>query len=196
MKENEYQVCGYCFSDLQKYKEAKREAETIEYIRANTDLNDKNKVLKLYNKLVERKTLKTVVGFEFLKELQEKILKEGIISKENLPGISVGSETRQIKAFSGQIDHESEEKHRSLAEEYRIRHRNSRIINIFLVMIIIVMFIIAIFSDRTKFKNYETEILNKYSSWEEELNAREQALDEREAAQTVQTAEPTQEVKP
>jgi hypothetical protein len=89
VEENKYKVDGYSFTDLQMYKEAKREAETVEYIRANTDLNDLSKTLKLYHKLVERKTLKSAVGIGFLKELQDRILKEGIVSKENLPCIII-----------------------------------------------------------------------------------------------------------
>ena len=33
MKENEYKVAGYSFRDKRAYKEAKQEAETIDYIR-------------------------------------------------------------------------------------------------------------------------------------------------------------------
>ena len=48
MKETEYKVAGYVFTDAHTYKEAKREEETVEYIKANTDLNDLNKALKLH----------------------------------------------------------------------------------------------------------------------------------------------------
>jgi hypothetical protein len=183
LKDKEFKVSGYSFTDSYLYKEAKREEETINYIRANTDLNDINKTLKLYHKLVERKTLKTIVGYSFLKELQEKILKEGIVSKESLPCIKFEPEVKHYQAYLNQQEKAKEEKKRSLAEDYRIRHRNSRIINIFLVIIIVVMFLITIFSDRNKFTDYENQILNKYSAWEEQLNERQKALDEREASQ-------------
>ncbi|MBH1940290.1 hypothetical protein I5677_05185 [Mobilitalea sibirica] len=182
MKDNEYKVSGYSFTDIKEYKEAKREAETIEYIRANTDLNDRNKVLKLYHKLVERQTLKTVVGYGFLKELQNKILKEGIIGEDKLPDIKVVKEEKKIfgKVYKNQLEHTQENKYRILSEEYRIRHRNSRIINLFLILIIAIMIGIAIFSNRNVFQKYEEKIIDKYAAWEEELDAREQALRERE----------------
>lgn len=184
MDNTEYKVSGYSFTDLQVYKEAKREAETIEYIKANTDLSDKSKTLKLYHKLVERKTLKTIVGYSFLKELQDKILQDGIVSKENLPCIKVEMNNKIYKAYSNSLEHEMEQKKHTQREDYRIRLRNSRIVSLFLCLIIVIMFIIAITSDLSKFVNYENNIINKYSAWEEELNERERAIEEREELQS------------
>lgn len=182
MKETEYQVAGYSFTDAQAYKDAKREAETVDYIRANTDLSDLNKAVKLYQKLTERKTLKTVVGYGFLKELQERILKEGILSPENIPGIPVERDEKLIKVYKNQLDQENEKRHQEIIDDYRIKLKNSRIISLFLALIIIGMLVIAFLNDNVIVNNKENEIINKYSEWKEELEAREKALEEREAA--------------
>lgn len=196
MKEREYIVSDYSFSDESEFKEAKREAETIEYIRANTDLSDLNKALKLYNRLVERRTLNTVVGFVFLKELQDKIIKAGIISKDKLPNIPISKINNKYgKVTASSLGQGSEKKYVAIAEEYRIKHRNSKIINAFLLIIILAMLVINIMSDRSKISNYEEqityyketianyeeEILDKYAGWKEDLNAREEALRKRES---------------
>lgn len=193
MMESENKVSGYSFTSIQEYKEAKREAETIDYIRANTNLKDLNKVLKLYHKLVERQTLKTIVGYGFLKELQDIILKEGIISKDSLPCIKIEKDMKQFKAYANALEQNREQKNQSLAEEYRIRHRNSRIINIFLVIIIIAMIMIAYFSNRSKSTVNEEQTTDKYSAWEEELKTKEADLQEREAALIEKEAVQTQE---
>jgi hypothetical protein len=184
MTENDYIVAGYSFSDVHDFKEAKREEETIEFIKANTDLNDINKAVKLYHKLVERRTLKTVVGFAFLKELQERITKEGIIKQENMPCIKVIRDGNQLPFNHGEINHEVEKKLQAKVEDYRIRLRNSRIISAFLLAIIIIMILISIFSDRSIFVNYENKLINKYSTWEEDLNTRQKALEEKEKLQS------------
>ena len=181
MKETEYKVAGYSFTDAYAYKEAKREVETVDYIRANTDLTDLNKAVKLYQKLIERKTLNTVVGYGFLKELQERILKEGILSQDNIPGIPVVKEEKQIKSYKNSLDHENEKRHQEILEEYKIKLKNSRIISLFLVVIIIAMLIISFFGGHGVVNDKENEIINNYSAWKEELEAREKALEEREA---------------
>jgi hypothetical protein len=184
MKDNEYIVAGYSFSDPHDYKEAKREAETIDYIKANTDLNDLNKTIKLYHKLVERKTLKTVVGFTFLKELQERMVKESIVSKDNIPCIQIDKDEKQLRTYANILEHDQEHKHMDMIDDYRIKLRNSRIISAFLVGIIVVMIAISIWSDRNIFSNYENKIINKYATWEEELNARQKLIEEKEKLQS------------
>lgn len=181
MKDDQYIVAGYCFTNAHDYREAKREEETVEYIKANTDLSDLNKTIRLYHKLVERRTLKSVVGFAFLQELRDRILKEGIVSDKDLPAIRVMKEEKPIRAYASVLEKEQENKHLAMIQDYQIRLRNSRIINISLLLIILAMLLISIFSDRSLFADYEQQVLDTYSSWEEDLNAREKALEEKES---------------
>lgn len=182
MKENEYKVTGYCFSDEQDYKEAMQDAETIKIIKSKTDLTDINKVLKLYHKLIERKSFKTVIGYSFLKELQERILKEGILSQATLPGIPVLKPKAEVSSYAKSLQQEKDMKHQAAINNYKIKLRNSRIISAFLIIIIGAMILISVKSDKSLYTNQENEILDKYSGWEEDLNSREQALDKREKA--------------
>jgi hypothetical protein len=180
MKENEYKVAGYVFADLRNYKEAKREEETVEYIKANTDLDDLNKVLKLYHKLVERKTLKTVVGYVFLNDLRNKILDAGIVTRENLPDIKMEKPEKEPRIFDNVLEKDQEQRHLILIDEYKVKLKNSRIISIFLAVIIIIMIAIAVFSDRSMYSIYENQVIDKYESWQTELEAREKVLEAKE----------------
>lgn len=180
MKEEEFKIAGYRFTDANEYKQAKSDVETIEFVKANTNINDLSKAIKLYNKLIERKTFKTVVGYAFLKELQERIVEGGLISRESIPCIQVEKNEKKIKIYSEDAERSQEQKHLNVIEDYKIKIRNSRIISGFLAVIIIAMILISIFSDRNIFSNYEDKIIDKYSAWEEELNSREQALDAQE----------------
>lgn len=136
MKNKEYKLKGYNFVNFKDYQKAKQETDSIEYIRTHTDLADIKKVAKLYNSLVEKDTFKTVIGYEFLKELQSMLIDGGIITLDTIPWIRVGKESGGLStADAGEG---------KMAREYRIRHRNSRIINIFLVLIIAAMIIIRL----------------------------------------------------
>lgn len=182
MSESEYKVEGFVFSDINEYNEAKQEAESVNYIRANNDLNDYNKVVKLYYKLVEQNNYKTLIGFMFLKELQKKVIEEGIISRDTVPGIKADTYSKRSRMlFAKQQGNNGQ----GNEENYRIKLRNSRIITMFLIGIILIMMIIAVVSDRSVYRNYENKLLNKYSAWEEDLNTREKALQEKEELQTV-----------
>lgn len=175
MDEKNGMIDGFAFADSLDYREAEKEAEALKYIKANSDLSNIEQMTKLYQMLLERKTLKTVVGFSFLKELRDKILKEGQLEESSLPGILIEKSPKELKVLSGSPK-DLEKKHQERVDNYRIKLRNSRIISIFLTGIIIVMLVMAIFSDRTKYADYEKKILNKYSAWEEDLAAREKAL--------------------
>lgn len=147
-KVNEYKVAGYSFLNTKDYNEAKREAESIDYIRTNTDLADSSKVLKLYNKLLDQKTMKTVVGYGFLKELQDAIIKQGVISEDNLPKICIEAKSNYIKQNLGNIadpDYNVQDVEGKEVEKLRNKYRNSRIINVFLCLIIIAMILINLF---------------------------------------------------
>lgn len=182
MKEDEYKVAGFSFSNVNDYKEAKHDEETIELIRSRTDLNDLNKTIKLYQKLVERRTLKSVVGCVFLKELQDRIIKSGIVTKDNLLNIPIENNESELIKFSNATRQERDQKHQEALTNLKIKIKNARIIISFLVVIILSMILISVFSDRNVFVNYENKVLDQYASWEEELNTREAELDKREEA--------------
>ena len=179
MNENKYSVAGYHFMDIFDYNEAKREIESVDYIKANTDLNDINKVIKLYHKLVERKTFRTVIGFAFLNELRDKIIRSGIISMDILPDIQVDKAERLVKNYDKTVLAGQEEKHQSILTDYKIKLRNSRIISAFLAFIIMVMIVISVFSDRSMYSIYENKVIDKYEAWQAELEAREEALQQK-----------------
>lgn len=141
MSDKEYKLRGYHFEDFEEYREAKREAESIEYIRAKTNFNDLSIITKLYHRLIDKQTFHTIVGYEFLKELQNKILEGGISTLDSLPGI-------HIRKKSTILQPKEDTNALKSAEEYRIRYRNSRIINIFLVLIITAMIIINLINWR------------------------------------------------
>jgi len=179
MKDNSYRVGGYVFADEYDYKEAKKEEDSVKYIKANADLKDLNKTIKLYNKLVERGTFKTVIGMDFLKELRERILAEKIVDEESLPCIRV-EKSGGTKAYSSAISREAENRYNELNKSLKDKLRNLRIINAFLVLIIAAMILVALFA-KDSYSEIENEILNKYAAWEEELDSRQKALDQREA---------------
>jgi signal peptidase I len=59
--------------------------------------------------------------------------------------------------------------------------RWSLFINLVLVVIVIVFFVITATSKNPNIINYENVLIDKYSSWDQELTERERAVKEKEA---------------
>jgi len=142
MADKEYKLHGYSFTDFDEYREAKQEADSVNYIRVRTDFNDLSKVTKLYHSLIDKGAFKTIIGYAFLKELQDIILKGGISSLDTLPSIRIENIDKPLINSVDPQELKKLNQFQKQAEEYRIRHRNSRIINVFLIIIIVAMIII------------------------------------------------------
>ena len=56
----------------------------------------------------------------------------------------------------------------------------SVILNVMLALAIVAMFVISFVSDQPNILNYERAITDKYASWEQELNQREQTIRDKE----------------
>lgn len=173
-------VEGFVFETSEGYNDALKEAEAISYIKAKTDLNNSTALVKLYNKLIDKQTFITPIGINFLKELHDRIIDSGVISKDNLRPVPVKhvikKQSRSVEGFIK--DSDSRMKIRLSYIEKKLN--SSRIINVFLVIIILIMFAITMFSDRSPFINAEVKFQNKYAEWEEDLIQREKVISEKE----------------
>ena len=164
-------VDGFEFATEEEAKKARKEKAGIRYIKENTNMNDPDVVYKLYAKLNKPGTFCTPVGFAFLIELQEFLHTIPYIKNEEIRPIHVE------KAGTGNKAGQKE------AAKYKKRFHIALFFVIILAVSIIAMFTITYVSGHSPYVvNYENEIIDKYESWQSELEEREKALDEREAA--------------
>lgn len=180
MGDSHNQVNGFMFNANEDFNRAKEEQEAIDHFKAKIDLTNTNEALKLYNRFIEKNTFRTPVGYLFLKELQESILKSGIIKPEEIMKINYISPSSGTKTDINEVDYIPLNKYKDMVQHLKIKLRNSRIINIFFLAIVIAMIIIAVYSDKTVFSNFENKVIDRYASWEEELELKEKELKERE----------------
>jgi len=172
-----YTLEGFQFSQEEKYKIAKEDYDAIQFFKEKLDMSDLPAVHKLYNRLIERGNFQTMVGYSFLKELQNILLENNYKTMDSLKKIHIES----IQNYAEIVEEISVEHYKNLAEDRRIKNRNSRIINIILVITIVIMFFIAFKADKTLFTQFEQDMLDKYSAWEVELTEWEEQLREKEA---------------
>ena len=176
MADEKWVVQSYAFANSKDYEKAKKEQETIAYIKANTDLSQVKVVAKLYVSLVEKETFDTIVGYSFLEELRQQIIASNLVTLDALPPIPV-----KVKGMTKEsVANDRADRYKALYEKSDSKRRISICANIFLVIIIVVMMTLTIMTSKNADTKTENEVLDKYSSWKQELQQKEDELNQRE----------------
>ena len=191
-----YKVGNYEFETGAQADVAQKELEGIRYIRNQTNMDDPDIVLQLYNSLILKEVFVTPVGFDFLRQLQEYLSTIPYIKNEDILPIPVyrpdfveeDDPKRELE-----IKKEAARRNRRKAREFRARKKRrnrdyhgaylvSTFFAVVFALVIAGMFAITYFSDdNVNIMNYENAIIDKYEDWQKSLDEREKQLDEREA---------------
>lgn len=167
---------GYLYGNEDDVKLAKEERKTARYLQSKINYDDIQTALKIYDKAIKDKIFKTPVGFEFLKVMRFEMLKRGMPA-ENIQPIplylvfSKETEKRPVRIY------QVKERNDKLRDNFRI----SLWANIALGLLVIGMFLITLFGNNTNILNYKYKIQNEYVIWQQELEAREAVIAEKEA---------------
>jgi len=165
-----YTYQGFTFSSEAELTEAKKEAEVVAYIRSQADLGNVKTVLKLYNRLIEKGTLNTVLGVAFLKELRSRALESGTVAESSLRPLPEPVKPEKQKVDKGLS------KDRKLMELYKERSKNLTIAVVALCLVIVALFAIRMFGTASPYADYKQEVLDEYAGWKEELTQKEEQL--------------------
>ena len=198
MSSKNTKIASYEFQDEWMFEEARKEYEAIQYIKEKTNLKDPGKALKLYKKMNEKPSFHTVIGFDFMQELRNTITQSGLYAEENLAKVKIA---RDLSKYSHRYNQDeaipdgdnmnlkstNTKKLRQEFEKLKVSLRNTRIVVVFLAIIIIAFLYIAKNSDYGMMSDYETSILNKYANWEEQLKEREAAVTAKEKELDMET---------
>lgn len=184
-KENgKFMVGGYEFATKEEAQLAKDELNAIKYLSQKTNSKDPKQVYSLYNKIIERKLFSTHVGMNYLKNLQTFLYKSDEIPNDKIQPIPINAETQgEINIRRERSEFKSELRDMSVkVAKYKNNFTRVMIINVVLIIIIIAMFVILNTSSNPNIINYEVNIQNKYSQWQEQLQSQEESLNARENA--------------
>ena len=198
MKDQNYVVYGFKFETKDEFYKAQKEAETVEYLRAKTDLTDIKVVAKLYSGLINKNSFQTLVGYCFLNELRDIIIKSKAAPVEKIPIIPIitPQSSSTVETAEELVKDRMKQENHKLSEEienYILRLKRTKIIIGFLAVIIIGMFVITLTSDNSPFKNTEDRIVDNYAGWQQQLDQQDQEL--RERARAIEKREKAVEAK-
>lgn len=166
-------VNGFVFPSEKEAQSALKEQKNIEIIRQRAPFSDSETAYELYTKLIDRNMFKTIVGYSFLYELRQHLITDFGYEEDELP----------VLILPRRMDKVSEIKQGVLETKLQkalLLKKRMAIVIAALVVMVIAMFVIAIINPNTGYINTENKILNKYAAWQEELERREQAVQEKE----------------
>lgn len=179
MSEEKWVISGYCFATKEDYEKAKKEGESIVYIKAHTNMTNYQQLLKIYNKAVDTNMFQTVLGYEFLHQLYAIIVKNHVVEPEYMKPIPISKQIAE-KELPKDIEEANQraEQYRRLYEDSREKKKQVGIVSGFLVLLIVIMVTMVYFQWNS---NSEEAVLDKYATWEAELEEREAAVKEKES---------------
>lgn len=174
---DQYTVNGFLFGDKADVEIANQELSAIQFIEKKITGQSAETVLAVYQAALEKKMFRTPVGYCYLRDLQKRMIKGGV-DKERIPPISlyqVYNDAYKVQERPRRITQTKKE----INPDRRLM-RNSIWANIIMFFIILALFIITLTGENANVLNYRNVITNEYSTWEEELKSREQAVREKE----------------
>lgn len=203
---------GYSF-DNDMGLEAQKEEKAIDYVTKQLDMNKPETVLKVYRQIISQKLFHTMVGYNFLKGLQNYLMSNPEMKGEDIAPIEIDSVEESMAAINasrkkrgqsiittvvtapGEDAAASGTKGAKEDGKYKNKSRLFMATTMILAGCVVAMFAITLTAKVPTILNYRTMLNNQYATWEQELNEREDAIREREAAlnQMIPTEESTQE---
>lgn len=193
-----YEAGGFVFRTKKEAELAQREIEGTKDLRQKLDMENPNAVFSIYQNLIEQDLFETPVGYCFLKELRDYLLMIPVISNEEVLAIPIRypqteeEEKKQKKEQKKEEQRKERQKEKEKAKNrkeqkkegknYKGRCQFFMVTSLILLISVVSMMLLAATSDNVNILNYENKLIDKYSSWEQELEEREQAVKEQEQA--------------
>lgn len=192
--DKEYVVSGIIFRSEEEYNDALSDEKNIEYISSKINMSDTATLIKLYKSLIKKRTLKTTVGFVFLKKIYDEILLSEDYIENDIPvidlseyidGYGVDESASQMKTEEEVNNKLKKKKNKTAKKEYpvNIELEKSKNINkllsgciVLLIATVIAMFFITLKSDTITYNNAKNSVINDYEEWENELSEREKEI--------------------
>ncbi len=193
-----YEAGGFVFRTKKEAELAQREIEGTKYLRQKLDMENPNAVFSIYQNLIEQDLFETPVGYCFLKELRDYLLMIPAISNEEVLAIPIRypqteeEEKKQKKEQKKEEQRKERQREKEKAKNkkeqkkegknYKGRCQFFMVTSLILLISVVSMMLLAATSDNVNILNYENKLIDKYSSWEQEIEEREQAVKEQEQA--------------
>jgi len=175
-------IGGYSFISEKAAQTAKDELNAIKYVSSKTDAKDPKQVYKLYNTILDKELFHSPIGLEYLRQLQTFLYDCKEIPQDKIRPIPVNFEMQNLRHDRSEISKSRGEIQvlKKKSQQYKDKMIKLLIVNFALIIVIAVLFLLIKSGTNPTIIDYENKIQNKYAAWQEQLEAKEAALKERE----------------
>lgn len=184
-----YIVGGIAFYDMESAKIAQAELKRISGLDARMDYSDVDSIAAVYEKARKNHIFKTPIGISYMMRLQNCLVQSHYPGIAQMPipvDTAYGEEELQeqedaqqglgSEIWKSRLDSSKEE-----LRQQKVKYRISVGLNLFLAALVAALFIISQTGQNPTVMNYKSNLLNQYTQWQQQLEQREQAIEEREA---------------
>ena len=144
--DKKYTFQGHTFDDEKQWIAAKKEAEAIEYLRAKTDFSNLNSLLKVYNRMLDRDMMETVIGIAFLEEIRGVLVRSGMFEEEKIRPVPALPEKKKEKK---RLELQKRSRERILLERCEKQNTILKIVCFFFAVLVVGMFVITLTGKRS-----------------------------------------------
>lgn len=180
IKQEKNVVGDYLFQSPKQAERAKKEQDYIRKLKRSMNPEDVENMYQLYLKLTSKGYFHTPVGFGFLDELRHFLAENGYqLENRPIPVLddqkTAEDQNRRLRRNYEQACEQRDKKQEELDRQKLVRIRLT-IAVVALAVAVAGMIFIMVSNDNVGYFNAEEKIQDKYSYWEEQLDAREQEL--------------------
>lgn len=183
-----YLVGGIAFTDMKQAKLAQIEQKRIEVLDEKLNYNDIEAVANVYKKARDNRTFRTPIGITYMLRLYDWLKKNQYEGIDKMYVIMDYDASEPENVVESELSSARDEFWKSRVEEQKntvekisSKLRTSIFVNIVLAVLVVLLFIISQTGSNPTILNYKTKIINQYTAWEQELEQREQIVEEKEA---------------
>lgn len=172
----QYTVDGYLFGDEEDVKLAQQEVSAIQYMDKKMQNYSLEGISAVYQAALERKLFRTPIGYQYLRQLQKRMQSMGMPKDDIQPIPLYQVFNNHYKTAKLSVYKPPKKKIDPRLKKLRF----SILGNIILICLVLILFVITLTGENANAINYRNAIVNEYSSWEQELTERENAVREKE----------------
>ena len=171
-------VNGYLFQTPEDAEKARVDIQKIAFLQNRFKTGKVSEQKAIYEKAIENKIFRTPIGWNYLAAIRDRIVSAGVDEDSLLP-IPVDVVITRTPLAD---DYIPKQRVKPAPPKRDIHYMTiiSVAINIILVIMVVVMFLVAWYSETDNILNYKANVTNRYAEWQQELTERERTVRQKE----------------